>query len=231
MVLKRAAFVLATTLLPLHVSRSQVEHRIDWPQLAGLDTTIAINALSERIFHEFPCEDQSGKVLYTLFCRGGSTEYLDSLSGKTDINHVGPLCFYLVPGKEDNEGSLLCEDGSARWHSRGQIHDYMNLIGACGQYPEYGCLRHFRLRGFELTLHFLNIVVDKEGSPVEFQVNITVHRDKRITSSIAEQTGYLTPFKEGRSCEKILRGNDPRMFRGENGSWFEEKELIRQKKP
>ena len=228
--LKRTVYVLAMTFLPFLVSQSQVEYRTDWPLVTNLDTTLAIDALSERIFHEIPMKDRSGKVIYTLFCRGGSTEYLDSLSDKTGINYVAPLCFYLVSGKHDNEESLLCEDGSARWYSRGQIHDYRHFIGACGKYPEYGSLRHFRLRGFVLALHFMNIVVGKDGSPVKFQVRITAHRNKQITSSIAEQPGYLSPFKEGRSCENILRGNEPRMFRGENGSWFEEKELIKRKK-
>jgi hypothetical protein len=228
--LERAFCVLAMTFLPLLVSQSQVEYRTDWPLITNLDTTLTIDALSERIVYEIPMEDRFGKVIYTLFCRGGSTEYLDSLSDKTGINYVGPLCFYLVSGKDDSEGSLLCEDGAARWYSRGQLHDYRNLIGACGKYPEYGCLRHFRLRGFVLALHFMNIEVGKDGSPVKFQVRITVHRNKQITSSIAEQPGYLSPFKEGRSCETILRGNEPRMFRGENGSWFEEKELSKRKK-
>jgi hypothetical protein len=228
--LKRSFNILAIMPLLFAVCKSQVEYRNDWPIIANLDTTISINALSEIIFHKIPLKDQSGKVTYALFCHGGNQEYLDKLSDSTGSNFVGALCFLLAIGEnEDVDASLLCEDGSAPWFSRGQINDYTQLIGDCGKYPEYGRLRHFRLRGFILTLHFINIIVGNKGSPIKFDVHIRVHRDKNITSSIAEQTGYLTPYKKGRSCNKILKGNEPRMFRGENGSWYEEKDLLKKK--
>ncbi len=225
---RRTFFILATTFLPFLVCQSQVEYRDDWPVITDLDTTVTINTSAEKISYKFSMKDQSGKILYSLFCYGGSTEYLDNLSDSSGSNFVGPLCFLLAIGeKKYADESLLCEDGSAPWYSRGQINDYKQLVGACGQYPEYGCLRHFRLRGFVLTLHFINIVLDKDESPVKFDVKITAHPDKNISSSIAEQTGYLSPFKKGCSCEIILKGNEPRMFRDKNGSWFEEKELIK----
>jgi hypothetical protein len=119
------------------------------------------------------------------------------------------------------EDSLLSEDESAYWFSRGQIHNFHELTGSCAKYPEYGALRHFRLRGFELTLDFGDVELDKAGSPTYFTFTVSLRRDPGITSSRAEQTGYLTPYKVGFSCNKVLKGNEPRMCRASTGSWTE----------
>lgn len=222
-------------LFSFYDSWSQVKYRIDWPKVSEFKKIISIDALSTNIHYIIPIKDQLGKTIYTLTCRGGSTEFLDKLSDSTGLNYVGPLCFFLFtgPGSEENaplgDDFLLCEDGSAPWYSRGQITDYRELIGDCGRYPEYGSLRHFRVRGFELTLHFVNIAVEKDSSVSRFDVAISIHCDSTITSSLTEQTGYLTPYKLGRSCKKILRGDEPRMFRNKDGDWIDEKELLKQK--
>jgi hypothetical protein len=130
----------------------------------------------------------------------------------------------LNEGKADEENSLLSEDESPYWYSRGQIHDFRELVGACGRYPEYGALRHFRLRGFELTLQFTDIQVDKKGTPSYLVVTVSVRTDPTAHSREAQQTGYLTPYKVGGSCNKVLRGNEPRMCRDwlhYGGSWTE----------
>jgi hypothetical protein len=225
---KRLLLFSTLILLPLLVCQSQIEYRTDWPGIADLDTAIAINALSERIHFELPLKGHTGKTLYTIFCRGGSTEYLDSLCDRTGVNYCGALCFFLVEGSPDETGSLqsnwnlLCEDGSAHWYSRGQIMDYSELVGACGDYPEYGNLRHFRLRGLELTFQFKNITADDSGRATSFIAVISAHPDSTVTASITEQTGYLTPRKEGRGCDKVLRGNEPRSFRNERGLLIDE---------
>lgn len=225
---KRPLVFLTIILFPLLVCQSQIEYRNDWPRVADLDTAIAINVLSQRIHFKLPLKGRTGKTLYTIFCRGGSTVYLDSLSDKTGVNYCGALCFFLVKGTPDETKSLqgnwnlLCEDGTAHWYSRGQIMDYTELVGACGNYPEYGNLRHFRLRGLELALHFIRITTDSVGKPTSFVVAMSAHPDSTVTASITEQTGYLTPHKEGRSCEKVLRGNESRTFRDKQGLLIDE---------
>jgi hypothetical protein len=148
-------------------------------------------------------------------------KYLDHLSDTSGTNYVGPLACGLSEGtSEDLEDSLLSEDESAYWYSRGQIHNFHDLIGSCARYPEYGALRHFRLRGFELTLSFGDIEVEKTGNPTYFTLTVSLRRDASITSPQAEQTGYLTPYKTG-SCDRVLKGNEPRMCRDANSDWTE----------
>jgi len=165
-----------------------------------------------------------GVTRYTLNCAGGDNQFLDKLRGAEDINYVGPFACRLNEGKSNTEDSLLSEDESAYWFSRGQINDFREIIGACGRYPEYGAARHFRLRGFELTLEFTDVALDRKGNPTYFVLVISVLTDPSALSAEAEQTGYLTPYKVGRSCDKVLRGNEPRMCRDwlhSGGSWTE----------
>lgn len=214
--------------VPSALVYSQVEHRTDWPKIANLQKTLSINTNAEDIYRAIPITDRGGKLLYTLFCRGGSDAFLDRLSDSSEINYVGPLCFMLVEGNRITEDyNLLCEDGSAQWYSRGQLHSYGDIISPCGSYPEYGNLRHFRLRAFELTLQFLNFVLRLDGSLLTFDVHIDVHSDSTATSSIAEQTGYLPPVDS--SCTNVIKGNMPRMWRNKQGNWIEEKDLLKQK--
>ena len=167
----------------------------------------------------------NGQTRYAFICIGGSEKYLDHLSDTSGTNYVGPLACGLVQAQAEQIGeSLLSEDDSPHWYSRGQIHNFDELIGSCAKYPEYGALRHFRLRGFELTLYFGDVEVDKTGNPTYFTLTVSLRRDASITSPQAEQPGYLTPYKVGFSCDKVLKGNEPRMCRdwkNLGGSWTE----------
>lgn len=199
----------------------------EWPVMQELSAKVGIETSAERIFFEIPLIDVHGETRYGFICAGGSEKYLAKLGDPWDVNYVGPLACRLVEGKRDpvkSEDSLLSEDESAYWFSRGQIHHFHDLTGSCAKYPEYGALRHFRLRGFELTLSFGDVEVDKRGNPTYFTLTVSLRRDARITSQQAEQTGYLTPYKVGFSCDKVLKGNEQRMcwdFKNLGGSWTE----------
>ena len=195
----------------------------NWPHIANFDATILINCKSERIGFRLPLHDLQGKTVYTLFCSGGSEEYLDRLSDTTGIDHVGAFALRLVEGTTDSDESLLTEDGSPYWYSRGRVL-YEELLGAYGRYPEYGVLRHFRLRGFELTLHFVDIHTDTNGKIEWMNLHISVRPCPECKKSRAQRPGYITPHKVGRNPEIILKGNEPLIRRGENGSWEEYKD-------
>ncbi|RPI76806.1 MAG: hypothetical protein EHM45_11685 [Desulfobacteraceae bacterium] len=190
-----------------------------WPSMAEFDLKIGIEARSEKIYFEIPLRDIRGRIQYTLICRGGSVEYLNAFTDSNKILYAPDLGFRLYEGTKEVEGSLLCEDGAPAWHSRGQVR-YSQLVGACGKYPEYGMLRHFRLRGFELTLEFFDIVIDPEGKPAYLNLRISLHRYPKAISAQAGRPGYLSPEAEGRSCEKVLKGKDPLMRRNKQGSWY-----------
>jgi len=192
-----------------------------WPPITEFEFTLGVSTSADRISFSIPLRDEKGKAIYTLFGTGGSDSYLAHLSDTTKINYVGPLQLRLVEGTKDSEASLLSEDDSAPWFSRGQLH-YSEIVGACGKYPEYGVLRHFRLRGFELTLQFLDIETNTNDDVVYFNLRASLRRCAGCLSVQAERPGYMNPA--GKTCDKVVVGKEPIMRRGKNGSWYESKE-------
>jgi hypothetical protein len=85
------------------------------------------------------------------------------------------------------------------WESRGRFL-LDEVIDACGDYPEYGRLRHFKLRGMQIGLEVSDL------DPVEhprdgvskfksFRFKVQVTPDATATSSIAERPAYLDPLQ------------------------------------
>ena len=191
-----------------------------WPQLKEFDEEFLAYSGGKPIEYMKPLKDLNGNTKYLLVCRGGSTEYTDKLSDQLNINYVSPLTCILNDGDKETESSLLAEDDSPPWHTRGQYH-LNDLVGSCANYPEYGLLRHFRLRGFELTLSATDLKLNKQGKPQQFKLKVSLRQDDKTKSKMAEQPGYLNPHGKGRSCKKIEKGNDARMCRdwSQGGSW------------
>ena len=106
------------------------------------------------------------------------------------------------------ETNLLVEEESlAAWYSRGRMFP-KELSGACGQYPEYGRVRHFSLRRMRLTLSFENVEFAAADQLQRFELRVDVVPDASATTAIAASCGYLDPHREvpGRSCSKIEKG-------------------------
>ncbi|MBN2320746.1 MAG: hypothetical protein JXR49_16830 [Acidobacteria bacterium] len=191
-----------------------------WPVMKEFDEELLAYADGKPIEYVKPLTDINGNIKYLLVCRGGSNEYTASLSDDLNINYVSPLTCILNDGGTETESSLLAEDDSPPWHTRGQFH-LNDLVGACANYPEYGLLRHFRLRGFEITLSVIDVKLDKQGNPEQFNLRISLRQDVEIKSTSAEQPGFLNPHIKGRNCDKVEKGNDTRMCRDWNqgGPW------------
>ncbi len=117
--------------------------------------------------------------------------------------------------KSTNKGSdmnLLGEDDSALWHTRGQYH-FAELLGKCGDYPEFGRLRIFKLRGFRLMLTVSDVKTRPSGDITYFDFGVSLKADKSAIGPIAERPDYFSPYGEGRSCEVMRKGKDPRYCR------------------
>jgi len=190
-----------------------------WPKIQEFDLDFVVHTNAETIEFIKHLYDLKGTLRYSFICRGGSTEYLDKLGGQKDINYVGKLGCTVNLGSRENGDSLLAEDDAAPWHTRGQYFSFDEVIGDCGDYPEYGRIRHFRLRGFELTLSAIEPVYDEKKQLQSFTLKVSLRRDDGIKSSYTQQPGYLTPYKEGRNCKQVLKGNDQRMCRDRTGSY------------
>jgi hypothetical protein len=204
------SLVLAAVFLAMFVQTPRAE----WPKIQPLNVRVPVNLSLEQITIDLPIKNSRGDVVYHFACRGGSDTYLDSLAE----NWVGPLMCTLAEGRQATEESLLSEDDSAAWFSRGQFHP-KELIGDCGRYPEFGTHRSFRLRGFQLTLDAENVVTNSQGAAISFILHISVVDDATATKASAERPGFLDPRGAGGNCSVVRRGQEPRMCRDANFSW------------
>jgi hypothetical protein len=125
------------------------------------------------------------------------------------INYAGTLdCRLMEASAGEVETNLLVEEESlAAWYSRGRMFPYQ-LSGACGDYPEYGRVRHFSLRRMRMTMTFDNVEFGAAGQLERLDLRIDVAPDASATTAIAASCGYLDPHRQvpGRSCSKIQKG-------------------------
>ena len=94
----------------------------EWPRVREFQASFGIDATSERTLLVLPIYNYSNQEQYRLVCIGGNTEYLDRLYPETNAHFVGPLqCNLLDQPEIYNEHTLLGEDGSPAWHTRGRF--------------------------------------------------------------------------------------------------------------
>jgi len=185
-----------------------------WPQLRPATARFQIDLRLERVVIDLPLVDVTGRQRYHFACRGVRESYLDTLKE----NWVGPLMCTLAEGDRAKEESLLSEDDSAAWFSRGQFRGE-ELVGECGNYPEFGRHRSFRLRGFRLNLDVENVSVDAKGEAQSFFLVVSLQPDDTARLKQAERPRFLDPRGQGGSCRVVRRGVEPRMCRMTSGSW------------
>jgi hypothetical protein len=194
--------------------------RTSWPAIAPTNKIFRISDPSHALIKTY-LRSPSGKPLYLFVCRAGRDEYADSLG----VNYAGDLDCRLVPASlGEVEMNLLVEQaGLAAWYSRGRMNA-SDLYGPCATYPEYGTVRHFRLRGMKLTIRFTDVAFAEEviGSGNDalmagkslrgYMVRLTAVPDSAASSAIAASSGYLDPHREQpghpRSCRVVERGRE-----------------------
>lgn len=191
-----------------------------WPQLKVVAVNFPVDFKTQKIEIDLPLSDEIGQVHYLFWCRGGSEEYLATQTVGDDFL-VGPFSCGLKPTDKNSTGNLLREDESPLWHTRAQYH-FDELLGKCGDYPEFGRIRTFSLRGFRLMLTVSDVKIDSAGEITYFTLRVSLEPDESAIRSIAQRPDYLSPYGEGRSCEVIRKGKDPRYCRdweNKDGSW------------
>lgn len=178
-----------------------------WPEIRETEVSVRFSAQYDQFEIKLPIHGEAGEVLYWVYCGGGKDKYLDSFYDRFDINYVGPLFCSLTDFEGPSEATWLSSDGSSIWHSRGQFH-YRQLLGACGDYPEFGKVRNFKLRGMLITLE-ISDVNEVNKTIQDFLLTIKVTKDTTALTAQAEPPNYLNPFitstaPQPRGCGNIL---------------------------
>jgi hypothetical protein len=157
----------------------------------------------------------AGKALYLIECHPLGYE------SDPDFDYSGDFeCRLKSLYSRDRYSTLLTDRGdqSRDWESRGRFL-IEELAGSCGDYPEYGRLRHFDVRGMRVTLELTDAVIRlSEAKPTQetrlesFRFRVTVMPNPNAKSAIAAPVKYLPPpFAEpanpkntSRRCERVL---------------------------
>src|SRR5262245_55221528 len=147
--------------------------------------------------------------------------------GDPDFEYSGDFECRLTSLVAPSRYSTLLTDNpnqSHDWESRGRfLAD--ELFRSCVSYPEYGAVRHFRLRGMKITLSLSNIVFDTSAGVrstngllglSSFRFAFSVEPDSTAHGEIAEVPGYEQPpyvnesdnSRYDRDCSRVRRVPD-----------------------
>lgn len=213
--------LLLVVLVGCKSAASQGEQGLRWPSIQNVDLSVALPPAGAAKYIDTFIFSKGGEPLYRLVCRGGDDEYRAKIEAETDVSSYGPdlLCILNV-GRRESDVSLLSEDDASAIHSRG--HFYRESVeGKCGEYPEYGRIRHFRLRGMRIELRMTPASWTKASPAMEGDASgrtdevfsIRATNDAAARTAISEQPGFLDPAGDPKACMTPKRGNAPRMCR------------------
>lgn len=172
----------------------------DWPATARLDASVYF-ADAGKAWATFKILDPKGRPLYILKCLAPTPGMVDD----TDFDYSGAFHCRLTSTYAKERYSTLLADNphpTRDWETRGRVLAD-ELVGKCADYPEYGRIRHFRLRKMRITLSFDRLSfkpsLSTDGQTVKsahlesFAFSVKVEPDPTALSSIAEPVGVSYP--------------------------------------
>jgi hypothetical protein len=162
-----------------------------WPEVRPRRQSVKIT--SSPLAADFRILGKDGTPLYRIECH--NSEYVDR-----DFIYSGDFECRLTALYEDFTYPTLFTDDphtTRDWQSRARFLS-QELVGKCFNYPEFGAVRHFRLRGMRITLAMGEIVFSstlQRGSPDlrAFRFDVVVERDAGARSAITEPVAYGYP--------------------------------------
>jgi len=188
-----------------------------WPEIKPIDQSFHfIKPSKTEAIMRILAPD--GTPFYMLECRLGPHE-------DPDFDYSGDFeCRLTSLYSREAYSTLLTEnrEQSRDWQSRARFL-VEELIGKCAEYPEYGKVRSFRLRGMRLTLTIKNLKLQlaprdeanlkQRGQIKELDLSVAVIPDPTALSNIAEPAQYIEPpyahpkdpQDMSRNCENVLK--------------------------
>jgi len=205
----RRFILLLSTAVGLFVPVAAVMATDRWRGITPFEQTYRVANPRDAVI-ETHILDPDGGPLYVLVCR-------TCLDDSTELIYGCDLdCHLLFDGFEEYEGNLLSDlEGDAAWHSRGRV-EAKELCGPCGDYPEYGRVRHFRMRGIQLTLEFQDVVFQEgtcpsaELDPVleSYSLKVTATNEPGAVLEMPEAPEYMRPRHFPEDCRSVARRHE-----------------------
>src|ERR1700722_12984857 len=168
-----------------------------WPEVLPMHKIIHFVA-GQNSISKIKIMGKNGKPLYLL------ESHLNAwaLDDDNDFNYSGDFESRLTSLYDNYFSSTLLTNNpnpTRDWDSRGRFL-MEDIMGKSADYPEYGRLRHFRLRGMELTLNIRSIEIShgaglengprNEGKIRKLELEITVVPDSTAKLGITEKPKY-----------------------------------------
>lgn len=169
-----------------------------WPDIVPLEASVYF-ADASKAAAWFKILSPNGKPLYILQC------YNWRSARDPDFDYSGDFeCRLTSTYSKEAYSTLLTDDPkqSRDWQSRGRVLAE-ELVGKCADYPEYGRVRHFRLRKMKITFSFDEMSFKPFESSDRRKVNrrefqslrfsVRVEPDSKALSNIAEPVAFAEP--------------------------------------
>jgi hypothetical protein len=137
-----------------------------------------------------------GGTVYKLECHNGNYDDASEMNFSGDFQ----CALYALQGGRVTSGNLLADSShdqqTSDWlFNRGRMLS-VQLSDACGSYPEFGLVRHFRVRGMRVTLEFggLQWSTSNEHEGLDqFTVDLTVEPDLSAQTETSETAAAPRP--------------------------------------
>jgi hypothetical protein len=176
----------------------------DWPIiLPAHASAVFANLAHDSIDTPFSMgiTDAAGRLAYRVECHN----FYYNNDEKIDYSGDFQCALYAAHG--DTVVNLLAsatkDEQSSDWFNRGRMLA-SQLAGRCGSYPEYGAIRHFRLRDMRVTFEFDNLEwAPSTGAKPRlngFMFTLSVNPD---TSAHSSQATVVHVRKPPASCDPI----------------------------
>lgn len=177
---------------------------------------------------DFNISGSNGRPLYRMLCHSGDYKGVFDLQYSDEqFDFIGAFDCHLFPlyNSEQVSWNLLITDPldvRDTW-SRAFLWG-PDVSRECAEYPEFGAIRHIRLRGMQIVFRYSDVVFSGQnysnGAPIvkSFRLDITVTPDPEAVSSIANQVGVERPrvLAGGKvDCKRVVRRHIPGVVTGE----------------
>lgn len=179
------------------VADESAEKTFSWPAVGTMRRSFNFPEARNALL-ELPILGVNSKPLYLLSCRGRDLHH------DPDFEYTGDFeCRLKSLYSTDRYSTLLTYNPlqERSWESRGRFISE-SLYGQCADYPEYGRVRHFRLRGMKLTVELSRITFERAHRPGDleesellksFRLEVAIERDPSALSTIAEDVPFAEP--------------------------------------
>ena len=187
--------------------------RFSWPAVADTQRSYSFpDASKAKLTMIVP--SVSGHSLYLLRCAN------TDLDGEGEVMPGDFACWLKAtdPAIVSRIGpeNLLTPSpfhGSRFDESHSDVYDRESVwawqfAGKCGDYPDFGRERVFRLRGMKLTLTFRNEKIsprndDLDAALKSFDLSVSVQRDKSAITAIAAPSPFEAPAGDEHGCDSV----------------------------